>query len=105
MSKLLAISDTYIPSALMEQGFGPLAELGVAVEVRSWEHPTLVDLQQAGEEELPALRRAMGGSYGYTLGNVSDDGYRTPRNRLRQYFALLADYADAPEKMMPFLNR
>lgn len=47
MTRLLAISDTYIPSALMQQGFGPLAELGVAVEVRSWEHPTLVDLQQA----------------------------------------------------------
>jgi D-3-phosphoglycerate dehydrogenase len=47
MTKLLAISDTYIPSALMQQGFGPLADLGVAVEVRSWEHPTLVDLQQA----------------------------------------------------------
>lgn len=47
MTRLLAISDTYIPSVLMQQGFGPLAELGVAVEVRSWEHPTLVDLQQA----------------------------------------------------------
>ena len=34
MTKLLAISDTYIPSALMQQGFGPLTELGVAVEVR-----------------------------------------------------------------------
>ena len=47
MTRLLAISDTYIPSALMQLGFGPLTELGVAVEVRSWEHPTLVDLQQA----------------------------------------------------------
>ena len=47
MIKLLAISDTYIPAALMQQGFGPLSDLGVAVEVRSWEHPTLVDLQQA----------------------------------------------------------
>jgi D-3-phosphoglycerate dehydrogenase len=64
MSKLLAISDTYIPSALMQQGFGPLAELGVAVEVRSWEHPTLVDLQQAnlaieqgGPEAVPLPAR------------------------------------------------
>jgi D-3-phosphoglycerate dehydrogenase / 2-oxoglutarate reductase len=47
MIRLLAISDTYIPANLMQQGFGPLAELGVSVEVRSWEHPTLVDLQQA----------------------------------------------------------
>lgn len=47
MIRLLAISDTYIPANLMQQGFGPLADVGVSVEVRSWEHPTLVDLQQA----------------------------------------------------------
>jgi D-3-phosphoglycerate dehydrogenase / 2-oxoglutarate reductase len=47
MIRLLAISDTYIPAAFMQQGFDPLAELGVDVVVRSWEHPTLVDLQQA----------------------------------------------------------
>jgi len=45
--KLLAISDVYIPAEFMPQGFAPLAELGVEVEVRRWEHPTLVDLQQA----------------------------------------------------------
>ena len=45
--KLLAISDNYIPSAYMQQGFASLTEIGVDVEVRSWEQPTLVDLQQA----------------------------------------------------------
>lgn len=45
--KLLAISDTYIPHEFMRQGFAGLQELGVAVEVRRWEHPTLVDLQEA----------------------------------------------------------
>ncbi len=45
--RLLAISDTYIPHEFMAQGFGELADLGVEVEVRRWEHPTLVDLQQA----------------------------------------------------------
>ncbi len=45
--KLLAISDTYIPARFMEQGFASLAPLGVEVEVRRWEHATLVDLQQA----------------------------------------------------------
>ncbi|MBN2476394.1 MAG: 2-hydroxyacid dehydrogenase [Pirellulales bacterium] len=45
--KLLAISDTYIPHEFMEQGFAGLRALGVEVEVRRWEHPTLVDLQQA----------------------------------------------------------
>jgi len=45
--KLLAISDTYIPPQFMEQGFASLRDLGVEVEVRHWEHATLVDLQQA----------------------------------------------------------
>ncbi len=45
--KLLAISDTYIPHRFMVQGFAGLAELGVEVEVRRWEHPTLVALQEA----------------------------------------------------------
>ena len=45
--KLLAISDTYIPARFIEDGLRPLQELGVAVEVRRWEHETLVELQQA----------------------------------------------------------
>ena len=45
--KLLAISDTYIPYAFMEAGFASLRGLGVEVEVRRWEHPTLVELQEA----------------------------------------------------------
>ncbi len=45
--KLLAISDTYIPTAFMRDGFASLAEVGVEVEVRSWEHPTLLELQEA----------------------------------------------------------
>jgi len=44
---LLAISDNYIPAEFMQQGFASLEELGVQVEVRSWEQPTLIDLQQA----------------------------------------------------------
>jgi D-3-phosphoglycerate dehydrogenase / 2-oxoglutarate reductase len=69
--KLLAIKDTYIPPGFMEQAFAPLAELGVEVEVRRWDHPTLIDLQQAnlaieqgGPEAvtLPAeLTRDLGG--------------------------------------------
>ena len=45
--KLLAISDTYIPCEFMQEGFAGLADLGVGVEVRRWEHPTLIDLQEA----------------------------------------------------------
>ena len=45
--RLLAISDTYIPREFMQQGFAGLGDLGVDVEVRRWEHPTLIDLQEA----------------------------------------------------------
>jgi D-3-phosphoglycerate dehydrogenase len=45
--RLLAFSDHYIPSKYMQEGYASLAELGVEVEVRSWEHATLVELQEA----------------------------------------------------------
>ena len=45
--KLLAISDTYIPAAYMQQGLASLGPLGVEVEVRHWGHPTLIALQEA----------------------------------------------------------
>lgn len=45
--KLLAISDHYIPEAFMRQGFASLEPLGVEVDVRRWEHESLVELQQA----------------------------------------------------------
>ena len=45
--KLLVISDTYIPHDYMVNGFALLKPLGVDVEVRRWEHPTLIDLQEA----------------------------------------------------------
>ncbi len=44
---LLAISDNYIPAEFMRQGFASLEDLGVHVQVRSWEQPSLIDLQQA----------------------------------------------------------
>ena len=45
--KLLAISDHYIPSTFMQQGLHPLEVLGVKVQVRPWEHETLIQLQEA----------------------------------------------------------
>ena len=45
--KLLAISDTYIPTSYMQQGLASLAPLGVEVEVRHWGHATLIALQEA----------------------------------------------------------
>lgn len=45
--KLVAISDKYIPFDVMRDGLAGLKDAGVSVEVRKWEHDTLVDLQQA----------------------------------------------------------
>ena len=46
--KLLAISDTYIPLRVHAAGSGrPWQTHGVTVEVRRWEHASLVELQQA----------------------------------------------------------
>ena len=45
--KLLAISDTYIPYDYMRQGLAPLEAHGVDIEVRRWEHASLIELQQA----------------------------------------------------------
>jgi len=44
--RLLAISDMYIPSGYMADGLGQLREVGIDVEVRAWEHETLIDLQE-----------------------------------------------------------
>ena len=66
--RLLAISDNYIPSGFMQQGFASLADLGVEVEVRRWEHPTLVDLQEAN------LAIEQGGPDAVTLpSEITDD--------------------------------
>ncbi len=45
--KLVAISDHYIPHDIMRKGLASLEALGIEVEVRPWEHETLVELQEA----------------------------------------------------------
>jgi hypothetical protein len=42
-------------------------------------------------EELDSQRAAMGGSYGYTLGYIDDNQYRTTKNLHRPFFAVMAD--------------
>ena len=42
MIRLLAISDTYIPAEFMQGGLAGLLEFGVDVEVRHWEHSSLI---------------------------------------------------------------
>jgi len=44
--KLLAISDTYIPPGFMADGLAQLRDIGIDIDVRSWEHKTLIDLQE-----------------------------------------------------------
>lgn len=62
-----------------------------ATQNAGFQIPTLSELDQADGIQLRKLQRIAGGSYGYTLGNINGRGYMTPRNRLRQHFALLAD--------------
>jgi D-3-phosphoglycerate dehydrogenase len=55
--KLLALSDAYIPFDCMQRGLKSLEPLGVQVDVRRWEHETLIQLQQANlaiEKEGPS---------------------------------------------------
>lgn len=54
--KLLAISDTYIAAPIIRRGLESLAEVGIEVTVRHWEHANLVEMQQANlviEQEGP----------------------------------------------------
>lgn len=57
----------------------------------AWRLPSLSELDRANGRRLRILQRSMGGSYGYNLGVRVDGRCRPPRNRGRDYFALLAD--------------
>ena len=60
--------------------------------------PTVEEIQAAGDSEAAALRRQMGGSYGYCLGHL-DHGVLVPtKNLCRTSFALVAD---APSDQLP----
>ncbi len=45
--KLLAISDAYLPAPVMAEGLRSLEGFGIEIEVRRWEHSTLIELQEA----------------------------------------------------------
>ncbi|HID76617.1 MAG TPA: oxidoreductase, partial [Planctomycetaceae bacterium] len=45
--KLLAVSDRYIPAEVMREGLAELEALGVSINVRPWQHASLVELQHA----------------------------------------------------------
>lgn len=53
--------------------------------------PTRSEVRAATGKKLEALRRAMGGAYGYTLGYIDAGGYKAVRNRKRGTFVIVAD--------------
>lgn len=53
--------------------------------------PTFHEVDQAEGRMLSRLQRAMGGSYGYTLGYVEDDRVQPVRDLGRNHFAVMAD--------------
>lgn len=53
--------------------------------------PTAAELQAATGRKLEQLRRRMGGSYGYSLGYMTERGYQHVKNRGRSSFAIMAD--------------
>jgi hypothetical protein len=62
-----------------------------------FEVPSLDQLEKAAQAELPRLRCAMGGSYGYCLGHLRNGAYEGTRNRQRPSFALVSD-APSPDR-------
>ena len=75
----------------------PSSELGRAAQ--TWRGvPSLAQVDSATPEELPALQRMMGGSYGYPMGYVSNGQYFPARNLHRSHFAVMAD---APSARLP----
>jgi hypothetical protein len=57
---------------------------------------TLNQLDQAVGDTLREYQRRAGGDYAYSLGHVSRQQYRGPRNRHRAYFPILADCPNLP---------
>ncbi len=91
----LAAAGIYAPTLLRD---GLIAETravlcpgGEAARQHPARIPAVEELQQASQQELPQLRREMGGSYGYCLGYLERGQYRGRKNLHRPHFALLAD--------------
>jgi hypothetical protein len=102
----LAVAGIYAPT-LLEGGYLEGARQvvcpgSVLAQDDEFSVPTMAQLQVAlVGEELTALRRRMGGSYGYTLGYVTNGRYRSTKNMNRPHFALMAD---APSYTLPELT-
>lgn len=91
----LSAAGIYAPK-LLEEGYvttpetflcagSPLAAKG------HFRVPKLKELLSASGSELAEKQRAMGGSYGYSLGYLQDGGYHPVRNQRRPNFVIAAD--------------
>lgn len=69
-----------------------------AERIASFYVPTRLELSRAQAEQLAALRRQMGGSYGYSLGFIINGKYHPPKDLRRATHALMAD---APNPAAP----
>ncbi len=91
-----AVAGIYAP-VLLDAGYlteessivcpsSTLAEQPVLVKL-----PTLEEIDQATGRSLVIIQRSIGGSYGYSLGVMTNGHYRAPKNLGRSNFALMAD--------------
>lgn len=95
----LAAAGVYAPM-LLETGYLDAARRVICPDdpspaAKAEDLPTLAQLRTAEGHRLGQLQRRAGGSYGYSLGHLSDGVYRGTRNRARPYFALMADAPNA----------
>lgn len=103
MTTRMAAAGMYAPQ-LIERGYIPAADKDKVFRCSSSENcsrgadssvPTMADLQKASDNELPALLRRAGGSYGYTLGyhdyNDAQGEYHPTVARGRANFPIMAD--------------
>jgi hypothetical protein len=83
---------------LMDQGLVSEPEWFVcpgsplADKIHQFHIPSLKELESAPREKLVELENSMGGSYGYNLGYVGENGeYQPTKNLHRKNFAMMAD--------------
>ncbi len=75
----------------------PLAE-----KVNQFHIPSLKELETVSHDKLVELENSMGGSYGYNLGYLGEDGkYQATTNLHRKNFAIMAD-APVPGAAKPY---
>ena len=92
MTKLLAISDHYIPRRAMEEGLASLGDYGVEIDVLPWEHATLEELQAAN------LKIETGGPDAEPL---TDEIYQV----VDQYDVIVTQFPPVPKRLIETAKR